>query len=144
MESPGKPFHTGGDLQFPSVVGTTLRSQSRAVQMLTPRPGQAAHVQQEELRPGPQGTASIRAAFPDTHHQRSEQNSGQQSALFKGVHHVSQGAFTRVTEAKGTTEGEVVGWHQGLNGQEFGDGQGGLACCSARGRKESDTTERLN
>ena len=26
----------------------------------------------------------------------------------------------------------------------FGDGQGGLACCDSRGRKESDTTERLN
>ena len=25
-----------------------------------------------------------------------------------------------------------------------GDGQGGLACCSAWGHKESDTTERLN
>ena len=25
-----------------------------------------------------------------------------------------------------------------------GDGQGGLACCSPRGRKESDTTEPLN
>ena len=25
-----------------------------------------------------------------------------------------------------------------------GDGQGGLACCSPRGRKDSDTTERLN
>ena len=25
-----------------------------------------------------------------------------------------------------------------------GDGQGGLACCSAWGRKESDTTEQLN
>ena len=24
------------------------------------------------------------------------------------------------------------------------DGQGGLACCSLCGRKESDTTERLN
>ena len=24
-----------------------------------------------------------------------------------------------------------------------GDGQGGLACCDSRGRKESDTTERL-
>ena len=27
--------------------------------------------------------------------------------------------------------------------REFGEGQGGLACCSPRGRKESDT-ERLN
>ena len=27
---------------------------------------------------------------------------------------------------------------------EFGDGQGGLACCSLCGGKESDTTERLN
>ena len=25
-----------------------------------------------------------------------------------------------------------------------GDGQGGLACCSSWGHKESDTTERLN
>ena len=28
--------------------------------------------------------------------------------------------------------------------QEFGDGQGGLACCDSWGRKESDMTERLN
>ena len=41
-------------------------------------------------------------------------------------------------------------WHHRLNGHEFeqalgvGDGQGSLACCSPWGRKESDTTERLN
>ena len=30
----------------------------------------------------------------------------------------------------------------GLGGlREFGDGQGGLACCGSWGRKESDTTE---
>ena len=51
---------------------------------------------------------------------------------------------------KGMTEDEMVGWHHRLNGHEFkstpgaGDGQGGLACCSPWGRKESDTTERLN
>ena len=28
--------------------------------------------------------------------------------------------------------------------QRAGDGQGGLACCDSQGRKESDTTERLN
>ena len=50
----------------------------------------------------------------------------------------------------GTTEDGMVGWHHRLNGYEFeqapgvGDGQGGLACCSPWGRKESDTTERLN
>ena len=50
----------------------------------------------------------------------------------------------------GETEDEVVGWHHQLNAHEFeqtlGDrkGQGGLACCSACGRKESDTTEELN
>ena len=44
----------------------------------------------------------------------------------------------------------MVGWYHRLNGHEFeqtpgvGDGQGGLACCSPWGRKESDTTERLN
>ena len=48
------------------------------------------------------------------------------------------------------TEDEMAGWHHGLNGHEFewtpgnGDGQGGLACCDSWGRKESDTTERLN
>ena len=48
------------------------------------------------------------------------------------------------------TEDEMVGWHHRLNGHEsesalgVDDGQGGLACCSPQGRKESDTTERLN
>jgi len=51
---------------------------------------------------------------------------------------------------KGTTEDETAGWHHRLYGHEFewtpgvGDGQGGLACCSPRGCKESDTIERLN
>ena len=53
-------------------------------------------------------------------------------------------------EEKGTTEDEMVGWHHQLDGHKFGwtpgvgDGQGGLACCDSWGRKESDTTERLN
>ena len=51
---------------------------------------------------------------------------------------------------KGTTEDEMVEWHHQLNGHDFeytpgaGDGQGGLACCSLWGRKESDMTEQLN
>ena len=53
-------------------------------------------------------------------------------------------------EKKGTTEDEMAGWHHRLNGHEFewtpgvGDGQGGLECYNSWGRKESDTTERLN
>ena len=53
-------------------------------------------------------------------------------------------------EEKGTTEDEMAGWHHGLDGRESewtpgdGDGQGGLACCSSWGHKESDTTEQLN
>ena len=49
-------------------------------------------------------------------------------------------------QEKGMTEDEMVGWHHRLNGYEFeqapGDreGQGGLACCSPSGRKESDMT----
>ena len=47
-------------------------------------------------------------------------------------------------------EDEMVGWHHGLDGHEFGqapgvgDRQGSLACCSPWGRKESDRTEQLN
>ena len=53
-------------------------------------------------------------------------------------------------EEKGMTEAEMVGWHHWLDAHEFGwtlgagDGQGGLACCGSWGRKESDTTERVN
>ena len=53
-------------------------------------------------------------------------------------------------EEKGATENEMVTWYHQLNGHAFGwtpwvgDGQGGLACCSPWGCKESDTTEWLN
>ena len=42
-----------------------------------------------------------------------------------------------------------LGWHHQLNGHEFeqalgvGDGQGGLACCSPWGYRESDMTELM-
>ena len=45
---------------------------------------------------------------------------------------------------------EMAGWHHQLDGHEFeqapggGNRQGSLVCCSPWGRKESDTTERLN
>ena len=44
------------------------------------------------------------------------------------------------------TEDEMVGWHHRLDGHELEQawgvgGQGGLACCSPRGRKESDMIE---
>ena len=44
----------------------------------------------------------------------------------------------------------MVGWHHPLNGHEFeqapgvGSGQGSLLCCSPRGHKELDMTERLS
>ena len=53
-------------------------------------------------------------------------------------------------EEKGMTEDEMVGWHHRLDGHGFGwtlgvgDRQGGLACCSPWGHKESDKTEQLN
>ena len=62
----------------------------------------------------------------------------------------SDAGRNRGQEEKGTTEDEMAGWHHWLNGREsgwtpgVGDGQGGLACCNSWGRKESDTTERLN
>ena len=45
------------------------------------------------------------------------------------------------------TEDEMVGWHHGLTGHEFGqalgvgDEQTSLVCCSPWGHKESDMTE---
>ena len=48
------------------------------------------------------------------------------------------------------TEDEMVVWHHQLDGDEFeqalgvGDGQRSLAYYSPWGRKEVDTTERLN
>ena len=53
-------------------------------------------------------------------------------------------------EERGTTEGEMAGWHHRLSGRGFGwtpgagDGQGGLVSCHSWGRKELDTTEWLN
>ena len=53
-------------------------------------------------------------------------------------------------DEKGTTEDEMARWHHQMDGREFewtpgvGDGQGGLACCDSWGRKELDTTKRLN
>ena len=53
-------------------------------------------------------------------------------------------------EEKGMTEDEMAGWHHRLNGHEFGwtpgvgDGQEGLACCSAWGCKKLYMTEQLN
>ena len=48
------------------------------------------------------------------------------------------------------TEDEMVGWYIQLDVYKFeqapgvGDGQGGLACRSPWGHRESDTTEQLN
>ena len=53
-------------------------------------------------------------------------------------------------EKKGTTEDDIAGWYHRVDGREsewtpgVGDGQGVLACCDSRGRKESDMIERLN
>ena len=48
------------------------------------------------------------------------------------------------------SDDEMVGEHHRLNGYEFeqalgvGDEKGSLVCCSPWGRKEPETTERLN
>ena len=54
------------------------------------------------------------------------------------------------TKNRGTYTHVTVGWCHQLDGHEFeqapgvGDRQGGLVYCSPWGRKELDTTERLN
>ena len=51
---------------------------------------------------------------------------------------------------KMTSEDEMAGWRHQCNGHELGqtsrdgEGQGGLACCSPWGRKESNVTGQLN
>ena len=58
--------------------------------------------------------------------------------------------LSRSQRPEGEEEDEMAGWHHRLDGHEsewtpgVGDGQGGLACCDSWGRKELDTTERLN
>ena len=53
-------------------------------------------------------------------------------------------------EEQRVTDNVMFGWHQWLGGHEFektpgdAEGQGGLACCSPWGHKESDTTYPLN
>ena len=52
----------------------------------------------------------------------------------------------KMKAGEGMTEDEMAGWHHPLNGHEseqapgVGDGQGGLACCSSQGCRESATT----
>ena len=49
-------------------------------------------------------------------------------------------------EEKGMTEDEMVGWHHRLDGHGFGwtpgfgDGQGGLVCCSSWGHRVTELT----
>ena len=54
------------------------------------------------------------------------------------------------TEGKRRRGWQRIGWLDGITNsmdmslsrlREFGDGQGGLACCDSWGHKESDTTE---
>ena len=53
----------------------------------------------------------------------------------------------KIESRRGTTEDEMVGCHQRLDGRNFaqapgvGNGQGSLACLSSWGRKELDMTE---
>ena len=55
-----------------------------------------------------------------------------------------------LTEEKGATGNEMLGWHHQLNGHDFeqtpgdSEGQGSLSCCGSWGRKELDLTEQLN
>ena len=66
-----------------------------------------------------------------------------QSWLFQVLHN-------KIQWLRKNGSGEMAGWHHRLNRHGFGwtpgvgDGRGGLACCGSWGRKESDTTERLN
>ena len=52
-------------------------------------------------------------------------------------------------KAKRATEDEMAGWHHWCNGHDLGlslgdgEGQGGLACCSPWGHKESDMIGQL-
>ena len=78
-----------------------------------------------------------------------------QARILGGLHFLLQGLFptqgldTHLLE-KRASEDEMAGWHHRCNGFELGktagdsEGQGGLACCSPWGHKESDTTGWLN
>ena len=77
-------------------------------------------------------------------------DSAQKASVISFCLFPDSGAKIEDRRRRGALENEMVGWHHQLNGHESeqipgdGEGQGGLACCSPWGRKESDTTERLN
>ena len=67
--------------------------------------------------------------------------------LMRRADSLEENLMLRKTEGRRRiTEDEMVGWHHRLDGHGFGwpprvgDGQGGLACCSSWGCKESDMT----
>ena len=55
-----------------------------------------------------------------------------------------EGRRTRGRQRMRWLDGITDSMDMGLDRLGVGDGQGGLACCDSWGRKESDTTERLN
>ena len=67
-----------------------------------------------------------------------------------GEHSQVNGHELGQTLEKRAAGDEMAGEHSQVNGHELGqtledsEGLGGLACCSPRGHRESDTTQQLN
>ena len=68
-------------------------------------------------------------------------DSFEKTLMLGGIEGRRRSGWQRMRWLDGITwlDGHGFGWTLGV-----GDGQGGLACCGSWGRKESDTTERLN
>ena len=100
------------------------------------------HTEAEKLKQGEWDTHS--------HTERDIQTQRERHTMRERKKYMETHTHTDMQTEKGMTEDEMAGWHHWLNGCEsgrtlgVGDGQGDLACCDSWGRKESDTTERLN
>ena len=84
------------------------------------------------------GRTDVEAETPIFGHLMRRADSFGKTLMLGKIEDRRRTGWQRMRWLDGITNSMDIGWTPGA-----GDGQGGLACCSSQGCKESDTTERL-